>query len=206
MKKAVSLLLNAFIAVTVPYAWLKMMFSAGGLLSSSGWGALKYFTVLSNLLMGLASLIYIAALVIGKGVPRRAAVLKHTATTAVALTFMTVMAFLGPVFGYGTMFSGANLWFHLLVPIAAIVDYAFFFENPDSKFSDTFAAIIPMLAYSAFYLANILINGKGEWPDTNDWYGFLSWGAIPGLGIFAAMLLATWGMAAGLRALNRKSG
>ena len=37
-------------------------------------------------------------------------------------------------------------------------------------------AVIPMIVYGTFYLGNILLNGRGEWPDTNDWYGFAMWG------------------------------
>ena len=51
---------------------------------------------------------------------------------------------------------------------------------------------------------NIIINGIGEWPYTNDWYGFaragLQWSPI----VFAAMLLVTWLIAAVLRWLNQR--
>lgn len=205
MKKRISILLNIFIAVFVPYAWLKMMLSAGGLLSSSGWGAIKYFTVQSNLFMGATSLLALVIMLTGKSVPRWAARLKLIATTAVALTFLTVMVFLAPLYGYGNMLSGANLWFHLFIPVAAIIDYAFFLDAPRLKLCDTFLALIPELAYGAFYIGNIIINGKGDWPNTNDWYGFLNWGSYIGLAISAGMFLTTWGIAAGLRALNGKT-
>ena len=112
VKKRISILLNIFISVFVPYAWLKMMLSAGGLLSSSGWGAIKYFTVQSNLFMGATSLLALVIMLTGKSVPRWASRLKYIATVAVALTFTAVVAFLGHVYGYKMMFSGANLWLH----------------------------------------------------------------------------------------------
>lgn len=205
MKKRISILLNIFISVFVPYAWLKMMLSAGGLLSSSGWGAIKYFTVQSNLFMGATSLLALVIMLTGKSVPRWAARLKYIATVAVALTFTAVVAFLGHVYGYKMMFSGANLWLHLFIPVAAIVDYAFFFDAPRLKLSDTFLAFIPEISYGALYLINLLINGRGEWPNTNDWYGFLNWGSYIGLAISAVMFLTTWGIAAGLRALNGRT-
>jgi len=33
------------------------------------------------------------------------------------------------------------------------------------------------ILYGAAYLFNIMINGKGTWPDTNDRYGFLDRGS-----------------------------
>ena len=45
----------------------------------------------------------------------------------------------------------------------------------------------------------ILINGKGKWPDSNDWYGFMNWGFGPALIIFAVIILTNWGVACLLR-------
>ena len=49
------------------------------------------------------------------GIPCTVYQLKYAATVSVGLTFLTVMLFLGPRFGYGAMFQGVNLWFHLLM-------------------------------------------------------------------------------------------
>ena len=49
---------------------------------------------------------------------------------------------------------------------------------------------------------NILINGIGVWPDTNDWYGFLNWGLPMGLVIFAGLCLITWLAGALIRVVN----
>ena len=62
-------------------------------------------------------------------------------------------------------------------------------------FKYTFIAAIPSLIYGNFYLANCLINGVGEWPETNDWYGFLNWGYPVGIAIFAGVVLMNWGIA-----------
>lgn len=69
-------------------------------------------------------------------------------------------------------------------------------------FKYTVLSGLPALVYGAFYLANVLINGIGKWPDTNDWYGFLNWGYPVGIVIFAAIVLMDFGMAVLLRGLN----
>ena len=70
----------------------------------------------------------------------------------------------------------------------------------------TLYTMIPVLIYGAFYLGNILINGVGVWPDTNDFYGFVNWGLPVGIGIFAVILTATWGIACALRFVQGKIG
>ena len=60
-----------------------------------------------------------------------------------------------------------------------------------------------VLVYGAVYLANIGINGIGEWPETNDWYLFLSWGYPTGILIFAIICLVTWLIGLMMRKLNR---
>ena len=46
-----------------------------------------------------------------------------------------------------------------------------------------------MLIYGAGYLGNILLNGVGEWPDTNDWYSFMMWGYPSAFAIYGGLIL-----------------
>ena len=62
-----------------------------------------------------------------------------------------------------------------------------------------FIAVIAPLVYGIAYLANILINGMGEWPDTNDWYLFFAWGYPAGMIIYAVIVTVTWLLAFGMR-------
>ncbi|MBP5745611.1 MAG: hypothetical protein J6W58_04845, partial [Lachnospiraceae bacterium] len=66
----------------------------------------------------------------------------------------------------------------------------------------TLFAMIPSFLYGTFYLLNNLINGVGQWPDGNDWYGFLNWGLPVGIVIYISVILVTWLIACLLRALN----
>ena len=171
--------------------------SEGGLLTSSGWENLKYFTVLSNILCGIVAAIF---LILRGKMTTWMMVLKLAAVAAVTVTFLVVACFFGPLYGYGQLYLGSNLWFHLIIPLLAIGEFCLL--NGEIPFRKTFLTGAPALIYGCVYLGNILINGKGEWPDTNDWYGFLNWGYGPAMVIFAVIILTSWGTACLLRWIN----
>lgn len=214
---------SAFIGVMEFVAWGMMLGNTGSkLLAVYGLENLKFFTVLSNLLLGVVSLVYaaflIAAMVRGRRaegaagaenaavacwrVPLGLQVAKLVAVTATTLTFLTVMLFLAPLFGYGALLQNANLYFHLVLPVLGIVEFVFLDEGPRLRLSHAALAVVPSVLYGTFYLVNVLVNGVGEWPNPNDWYGFAHWGIPVGIGIFAAITLATWLIAIVLRAAN----
>ena len=127
--------------------------------------------------------------------------LKLAAAASVTVTFLVVACFFGPLYGYAALYLGSNLWFHLIIPLLAIIE--FLFLEGEITFPMTLPAGAPALLYGCFYLGNILINGKGDWPDTNDWYGFMNWGFGVSLIIFAVIVLTNWGTACLLRFINR---
>ncbi len=174
--------LNVLLAAAVFGAWGSMVFSGGGTLADSGLNSLKYFTVLSNLLEGFACLYWL----VGKGA--KGEPLKFVATVAVSITFLVAMTFLGPLYGYPSMFDGANLWLHLVVPAGAILEQLLLSKGPFTR-REILLAAVPVLVYGAGYLGNILLNGVGEWPDTNDWYSFMMWGYPGALAIYAGLVL-----------------
>ena len=59
--------------------------------------------------------------------------------------------------------------------------------------------------YGIAYCANILINGVGTFPNTNDWYGFTMWGVQFMPVVLLVMLLATWLFAVLIRLGNTKA-
>jgi hypothetical protein len=182
-------IVNIRIAVMVAGAWLGMIFLGGGDLAQRGIGSMKYFTVLSNLLCGIAAVIWLVYE--RKGGSEAVERLKYIAAASVGLTFTVVMAFLGPLYGYPEMFAGANLWLHLIVPVAAMAEIVFLSDAVYTK-RDNNIAIIPPLIYGIVYLVNILLNGMGEWPNTNDWYLFFYWGYPVGVVIYLIIMLVTW--------------
>ena len=170
-------------------------------LMASGAENLKYFTVLSNELCGIVAVMRLFALL--KGRQQDFILLKFVAAAAVGLTFLIIVAFLQPMYPEINMFQRANLWFHLIVPLTAMLEFVLL-DAEKLTFRSTFAAAIPSLVYGFGYLINILVNGVGSWPNTNDWYGFVNWGLPVGIGIFAAVVIMNWGIACILRFLNRK--
>ena len=210
--RKVSLAVNVFIAVAVLVAWVRMMLAVGegSVLTARGLGSLRYFTVLSNLLAAAASAAYAACLVrllagAADAVPRGVVLLKYAAAVSVALTFLTVVLFLGPTAkeGFSSMFLGANLWFHLIVPVLAAADFCLL--NPDGPLTlaDSLAACVPMALYAAYYLGNILVNGLEKNGYSNDWYGYLRGGIPMGAVIALVTWAGTWGVALLMRLSRR---
>lgn len=203
----IALVFDVVIAIAEPVVWFMMASSRGvDALTATGLASLKYFTVLSNLLLGAASLVYAVYMVRylrgGRIVPQWAKRLKFAATAAVTVTLMTVLLFLGPTMGYAAMFAGVNLWLHLILPVLGIVEFVFFDTQRGLSFKESLFGIVPVALYGVFYVGNILINGVGVQPYINDWYGFTMFGMQFLPVVLLVMALATWVFAIVLRAGN----
>lgn len=209
-RRTIALVINVLIAVMVAASWGSMMLGNGiESLTARGLWSLKYFTVLSNLLLGAAAIVYAVAqarCLQGRTseVPRAVHVLKYVSTAAVGLTFLTVMVFLGPLLGYGPMFAGANLWLHLICPLAGIIEFCVLDGPHALSMRDNLLAVVPTLVYGVCYVANILINGVGEGMSTNDWYGFTMWGVDKIPLVLAVMLLVTFLIGLAIRMANKR--
>ncbi|MBQ1300566.1 MAG: hypothetical protein IIY25_05615 [Erysipelotrichaceae bacterium] len=176
-------LLNIIIFIIVMVNWLKMVFVfTDTALTSIGLSSLKYFTVLSNLLEAAACVVWLI-----NGNEK----IKYIAAVSVTLTMVVVLTFLGPLFGYIPMFTGVSFWMHLIVPVTALLEVLFWSKEKFSK-KDNLIACIPLGLYGVFYIGNNLINGRGQWPHTNDWYAFLTWGYPIGFLLFAAIVAVVY--------------
>ena len=194
--------MNILIVIMVAVTWIMMALFGDGTLAENGFGNLKYFTVLSNFLAGIASIFWLAEVRKNGKATGRTERFKYIAATAVGLTFTTVMVFLGPLYGYAMMLKGVNLFFHLIIPVTAMAEIVFLSDMPFTR-RDNNLTIVPPLIYGIFYVANLMINGVGEWPDTNDWYLFLTWGNTVGALILASILAVTWLIGLLMRKLQR---
>lgn len=171
---------NIVIFIIVLTTWLRMVFARSELaLTAGGVSSLKYFTVLSNLFEGIACLVWLY---------KKDEEIKYAAAVSVTLTMIVVLTFLGPLYGYIPMFSGVSFWMHLVVPLAALLE-VLFWNKEKFDLHDNLLACIPMGIYGIFYIGNNIINGIGQWPYTNDWYGFLMWGYPIGILIYFIILL-----------------
>jgi len=182
-----------------------------GVLSDKNFSAFKYFTVDSNILAGITSLIYVIfQLRLARGklqkLPLSLMLFKLAATTGVTLTMMVTVFFLAPQSHstYFAYFMNSNLFMHLVIPLLAIISFIFF-EPAQIKFSQSLTGIIPMLLYAFYYLPNVLLhleNGKAL--HKYDWYGFLAGGVWTIWLVIPIILLVTWLFALGLWVLNKK--
>ncbi|MCR5837396.1 MAG: hypothetical protein K6G88_12905 [Lachnospiraceae bacterium] len=210
-KQLISLFLNIVIVI-LTFVGIYLTFfvrTKDGYFLTKGISNFKYFTVLSNVFCGAVALIYLIELITRRADKSKATgkylcvirILKVMAVTAVGLTFVQIIAFLGPLYGYAKMYKGANLYFHLIIPILAMVDYIVT-DLGDIPFRDTIWGIVPTLLYGVIYYINIIINGIGEWPNGNDWYGFMNWGMPGAIAIMAGSLFVSFLIGCILRKLN----
>lgn len=215
-KRKIAFILNLLVIAFAVIGTILMLFFRGNNeeLLAEGIENYKYFTVLSNEFCGIIAVVSLVWSLRGKPQPMLA---KLMAAAAVGLTFLVIIAFLGPMYGLLKMYRGANFFFHLILPLTAMAEFvlcpaeaetalcpAETAETATIPFRWTLYTMIPVAVYGAGYLGNCMINGIGEWPHTNDFYGFLNWGLPVGLVIFAGIMLAIWGIACVLRAARKK--
>ena len=133
----------------------------------------RYFTVDSNILCAVSCIFSLIQTLRRRGPGSKAVMLlRYAGTAAVTVTLMTVLLFLGPVHGYGSMFSRWNLWLHLLAPVLAVVSFVWLERDgtfPEKK--QLPLSMLPVIAYGIVYLVMVVVLGKdkGGWPD---FYGF----------------------------------
>lgn len=202
-KRIIRIILNILIIIGVCIVLINILTGRNsGMLSASGTRTFHYFTTLSNLLEALAAAVFLffAARRKGQPVPRAVEAFKYIAAAEIFVTFTTIVAFLAPVYGFAFTCSGNNFWYHLVFPLAAVLEQIFLSEEKMGIRENLFA-VIPTFLYGCFYVINIAVNGKGEGLQTNDWYGFLNWGLPVGIGIFAAICLLSFLLGLALRGL-----
>ena len=204
------IVLDILIVLLTVVAWVMMVLGVGeerGVLSSMGLGSLKYFTVQSNLLSELACLVDAIWILRTKGrvevAPGWLEGLRCAATTAVMVTMLTTFLFLVSIYGLIPLLRGANLLFHLVLPLMAVAGFCIVDPRRPPTRRVAMAGALPTLIYGLGYYANILVNGVGEWPNTNDWYGFARWGVDKAPIALLVMVLLSLLIALGLVALGR---
>lgn len=167
----VQLLIVFFTAWSVGHMFL---FTGSGNMRVRRYTIFRYFTVDSNILCAISS----AALLVqtiwnrGKGSGRGVMLLRYAGTAAVTVTMMTVLLFLGPMYGYPSMFSGWNFWLHLMGPLLAILSFVWLEkDSPPPEKSHLVVSMLPVIVYGVVYLIMAVMIGeaKGGWPD---FYGF----------------------------------
>ena len=180
-------ILNLLIFVCTALCYLLCFRTEEGTWSAAkGLGALRYFTLLSNLFCALASLLLALSLLRG-GASRALWLMKYIGTAAVTVTLLTVLVFLGPNMGYKPLLSGKDLYFHLFGPLLAIGSFCFAERFFPLSFAAAFVGLLPVLLYGSYYLYRVVCCPEGKrW---EDFYGYNKDGKWPLA--FTAMVLGT---------------
>ncbi len=129
-----------------------------------------YFTIDSNIICGLGSLLYLVYYIIylvkGKEIPNWVNWVKVAVTSAILVTFLTCVLFLGPTQGYDKVFLGRNVFLHGVNPVLAFVTFCFLEKGVLPKKTCLFG-IVPTFIYSIVYVICVVFTKVWD-----DFYGF----------------------------------
>ena len=217
MKKyKVSLFFNILIFILVIIGTIFMMagikiMGEDIVLANASIEAFKFFTVDSNLLMGIAAIIfaYYDYLIITKKVkeiPTKIYAFKHIATVSVMLTFTVTMFYLAPFSEYEFLafFRNSNLFFHLVVPLLSLFVYILFEKKNQHKEVVMFG-LIPMIIYSIFYIFVYFFHTGNDPVRDYDWYKFMSGGIVKSILSIISIYLITYLISYALWIFNKKN-
>ena len=179
-----SVFLDLVLFLCTALAYLSCFRGEEGWSGKRGLGALRYFTLQSNLFCALAALALALAL-LGGAAPRWIWLWKYVGTAAVTVTLLTVLFFLGPACGYKALLSGRDLYFHLVGPLLAIGSFCFCERLYPLSFPLALTGLVPVILYGALYLCKVVLCPEEKrW---EDFYGYNKSGKWPLS--FAAMVL-----------------
>ena len=215
----VSLIINmlivvlTFVASLIMFTGFRFMHGYEVVLESTKIGMFRFYTVDSNLFMGLVSLLLaIKEINILKGrqkeIPKKYYILKLMSTSAVGLTFFIVFAYLGPISkgGIASMLMNSNLFFHLIIPVVSIMEFILVEKTDKLSFKDTKYALVPTLIYGIYYLSNVLMHMEnGKFSPEYDWYWFVQNGVWTSLIVVLVIFLIAYIIGVLIWKLNRKS-
>ena len=209
LKTAYILNLCLFALEVFAIGWMMSGLSGGGL-SASRLATLKYFTVDSNILMGICALwaaIEHKRVLDGKqdDISPGCYAAQLTGVTGVTLTMLVSAFFLAPRLGFTFVFQDSNFFLHLVNPVLAIIIFLFFEKSKKIPFRHTFTAVVPLALYAIYYVVITLSHYKnGVIEKGYDWYGFFFKGPSSVFIVLPVILVLTYGISFCLWKLNRK--
>ena len=214
MKKSLVYNILIFVIVTIGtifmYTGYQFM-SNTTILANAGFGAFKFYTVDSNIIVGIASLIMaiyeiLCISKIIKKIPKYVYVLKYIGVVGVTLTFLVTLLYLAPTYGKYPLFlyMNTNFLFHFVVPILAFISYVKYEKNK-LEFKYTFISLISMVLYAIYYTANILLHLEGgNVVKEYDWYGFVIGGISSIIVVILIIFIVTYLISLTIYKLNKR--
>ncbi len=190
-RNLIALTVQAVVVVATVICVTRFFFVGGeGNMQVVGVTCFRYFTIDSNVLAALACavcMVYeVRALLAAKRsggevaepvLPHWVLILTFAGTVAVTLTFMVCICFLGPLYGYGFLFSGSNFFLHGLTPALCVFAFMALLRGP-VRLAECFWCLLPVLLYGIVYFIMVIAIGPdaGGWPD---FYAFNMGGMWP---------------------------
>ncbi len=150
-----------------------------------GFKLFKFFTVQSNVLAGITSLLYIIFLLrenkTKKVIPKTINILRYIATVDLIITFLVVALFLGFIVeeGYFSMYANANFFYHFAIPVLNLISFVFYENTQKFKLKDSLWGISHLTLYAIFYLSVVCSHfNNGSVDLYYDWYAFAQKGLL----------------------------
>lgn len=141
--------------------------------------AFRYFTTQSNVLCAIS-----AVLICIFPNESWAYYLKIIGTAGVTVTMLTVLLFLGRVYGYKPILTGSDLFMHLITPLLALISLCVF-ERRGIGFATSFIGVLPVVLYAPLYLYNVVLA-----PEEKRWEDFYKFNTNGNWKISYAIMLA----------------
>ena len=206
------IIILVIVASVMMFTGFRFMQGAEIVLESTKLGMLRFFTVESNLFMGVAACIFgIKEIKLIKGkiqeISKRSYILKLMATTGVGLTCFVVFAYLGPIstLGVSSLLKNSSLFFHLIIPVLSLLNFIIFEKTDKLKYKDKFYGLIPTLIYGCYYLINVLIHMEnGQVSVDYDWYWFVQNGVWTAIIVVPIIFIITYIISLILWRLNKE--
>jgi hypothetical protein len=219
MKKIkISIILNiiisllALIATIIMFTGFKFMHGAEPVLETTKLGVFKYFTVDSNIFMGIISLVFVIYEIKLlkeniKEIPTKVYILKLMSTVGVSLTLFVVFVYFVPITEWKVlpMIMNSNLFFHLIIPVLSIISFIFFENTNKLKYKYVLFGLLPTFIYGIYYLINVLVHVENHLVSTKyDFYYFVQNGIWTSAIVIPIIFVITYVISLILWKINRK--
>ena len=208
----VIIVLMTIAAFIMMFTGFKFMNGPETNIASSTVGRFRFFTIDSNLLMGIAALLFsIQQWKVIKGKRRRIDirfyVYKLMATCSVGLTFIITFFYLSQITpnGFFSMYMNQNLFFHGLIPLVSMINFILFEKTSQLRIRHTFLAIVPVILYATYYVTNILVHAENNYVSPEyDWYWFVQNGVLKMIVVVPMIFVVTYFIGFSLLRLNKR--
>lgn len=167
-KQRIIFLISIIINVTIITLEIYCLIIFINVLSVEGTDRFRYYTNLSNIFLGVTSIITIPYLIKSfikneDVTPTWLSILQLTSVSGTTLTALVVVALLAPLTSYQAMYEGVRLITHAITPALAFFFYVFLSNRTIYRWPFSFIGCTTFVCYGILYFYMVVIFSK--WPD-----------------------------------------